>query len=74
MKNFRIAYKNATKGKKHYTDVRRIEKYGRNNYLRELLSEVKNNRYKVSEYTIFKIYSGHKEREVYRLPMKDRIV
>lgn len=74
MKTFKQAYKNAVKGKKHYTDVKRIEKYGRNEYLRELLEEVKTKKYKVSEYKVFQLYSGHKWREIFKLPMKDRIV
>ena len=74
MATFRKAYKNATRGKKHYKDVKAIERYGRNKYLRELLEEVKSKRYKVSEYTIFQLFSGHKWREIYKLPMKDKIV
>lgn len=72
--NFKKAYKNATKGKNYYTEVKAIRKYGINKYLRELLEEVKNKKYKVSKYTIFKRFTGLKWREIYKLPMKDRII
>ena len=38
--NFKQAYKNAIKGKKHYEEVKYIEKYGSEKYLLELLEEV----------------------------------
>jgi len=71
--NFRLAYKNASKGKQHYKEVKLIN---RNipKYIRRLLAEVKEQRYIVSDYDIFKRWTGHKEREIYKLPMKDRIV
>lgn len=72
--NFKLAYKNATKGKKHYKEVRVIERKGVNRYLRKLLEEVKNKEYKVSKYDIFQLFTGEKYREIYRLPMRDRIV
>lgn len=73
IENFRIAYKNATKGKRHYEEVREIDK-DPETYLQNLLEEVKSGRYRVSEYTIFQLYTGLKWREIYKLPMKDRIV
>ena len=72
--NFKLAYKNATKGKKHYKEVKIIERKGVNRYLRRLLEEVKSKKYKVSAYDIFTRFTGEKVREIYRLPMKDRIV
>lgn len=72
--NFKLAYKNATKGKKHYKEVKIIERKGVNRYLRRLLEEVKSKQYKVSPYDIFTRFTGEKVREIYRLPMKDRIV
>ena len=71
--NFRKAYKNAIKGKKHYTEVKEIEK-NPYKYLHALLDEVRNKEYKVSDYTIFDRFTGGKMREIYKLPMKDRIV
>lgn len=72
--NFKLAYKNATKGKKHYKEVKIIERRGKLKYLRKLLEEVQSKRYKVSSYDIFTRFTGEKWREIYRLPMKDRIV
>lgn len=74
IENFRKAYSNATKGKKYYTEVKEIEAYGADKYLQELLEEVIQDKYKVSEYTVFKRWTGGKEREIYKLQMKDRIV
>lgn len=71
--NFRKAYANATRGKKYYKDVIEIEAYGADKYLQELLEEVVQDRYKVSQYTVFKRMTGGKEREIFKLPMKDRI-
>ena len=72
--NFKQAYKNAIKGKKHYGEVKHIEKYGSEKYLLELLNEVTENKYKVSKYHIFNKKTGGKIREIWRLPMRDRIV
>jgi hypothetical protein len=72
--NFKLAYKNATKGKKHYKEVKFIERRGVNKYLRKLLAEVIDKTYKVSDYDVFTLFTGEKYREIYRLPMKDRIV
>ena len=74
IENFRQAYKNATKGKKHYKEVQQIEAYGVDTYLQELLQEVVNKQYKVSQYQIFHKITGGKDREIYKLPMRDRIV
>jgi retron-type reverse transcriptase len=72
--NFKQAYKNAIKGKRKYEEVKFIEKYGPEKYLSELLEEVKENRYKVSKYKVFTRITGGKEREIWKLPMRDRIV
>lgn len=72
--NFKLAYKNATRGKKYYTEVKEIEKYGVDKYLVELLEEVVQNKYTVSEYTVFTRFTGDKVREIFKLPMKDRII
>lgn len=71
--NFMLAYYNATRGKKHYKEVQKIEK-DPETYIRNLLGEVVSKKYKVSKYTVFKKYTGHKWRKIYKLPMKDRIV
>lgn len=50
--NFIEAYFNAIKGKKHYKEVKEIEK-DRENYLKSLAEEVRSKRYRVSKYTVF---------------------
>lgn len=72
--NFLEAYKSAIKGKGFYTDVKRIEKIGRKKYLNYLLKQVKNGEYEVSKYKVYNKYTGGKLREIWKLPMKDRIV
>jgi hypothetical protein len=74
IENFRKAFKNAIRGKRHYPEVRRILRNGKERYLWKLLDEVKSKKYRVSEYKVFNLYTGHKWREIYKLPMKDRIV
>lgn len=72
--NFKQAYKNAIRGKRHYREVKQIEKYGVDKYLSELLEEVKNKTYEVSNYEVFHRVTGCKDREIFKLPMRDRIV
>lgn len=72
--NFRLAYKNAIKGKGFYKEVKDINKTGADQYLRGLLEEVKSRRYEVSPYETFIKKTEEKERIIYKLPMKDRIV
>lgn len=74
IENFQLAYKNATKGKKHYKEVKQIEKYGVDLFLEELVQSLIDKTYRVSEYHIFQLQCGRKVREIYKLPMKDRIV
>lgn len=73
MDNMWEAYYNATKGKKHYREVKEIAK-NPELFLKKLLYQLKNHKYKTSKYTIFHLYSGGKLREIYKLPMRDRIV
>lgn len=72
--NFKLAYARATRGKKYYKEVKDIESYGVDKYLTELLGEVIAGKYVVSKYTVFHRITGGKDREIYKLPMKDRIV
>lgn len=74
IENFRLAYKNATKSKKKYKEVQQIEKFGVEQFLENLLEEVKTHNYKTSKYKIFNLKTGGKWREIYKLPMRDRIV
>lgn len=71
--NFDKALDSAFKNKKHYTEVKRIKR-SRIRYVHKLYNVVKNKKYKVGEYTIYDLFTGGKWREIYKLPMKDRIV
>lgn len=71
--NFDKAYTKASKNKQHYTEVKQINK-SRFRYIGKLYRDVKTKRYKVGKYTIYDLWSGGKIREIYRLPMRDRIV
>lgn len=72
--NFDLAYKKAVKGKKHYKEVKLIEKWGRRLYLANLRREVIAKEYIVSKYHVYDLFTGGKWRTIYKLPMKDRIV
>ena len=71
--NFRLALYNAIKNKGHYKEVIEIMK-NPEFYIHKYLDEVKSGTYVTSSYKIFKLYSGHKWRTIYKLPMKDRII
>ena len=72
--NFKLAYKNATKGKKHYKEVKYLETIDLDEYLNDLMMQVQTHQYKTSKYEIFELKTGGKVREIYKLPMRDRIV
>lgn len=70
--NIYLAYTKARQGKRKSYGVRQFEKnldQNIQNIQKDLLAET----YKTSEYDVFTIYDP-KEREIYRLPFKDRIV
>jgi len=72
--NIEIAYKNAKKGKRYYKDVIEIEK-NPDKYINELQSLLINNQFVNSKYKVFSKNTGHKIREIYKLPFyPDRIV
>lgn len=48
IENFRLAYKNATKGKRHYEEVKEIDK-DPETYLQALLEEVTSRKYKTPQ-------------------------
>ena len=72
LENITIAYQKSRKGKVNTYGVRLFETDTENN-LRQLHQELTTETYKTSEYTVFTIYDP-KEREIYRLPFRDRIV
>lgn len=70
--NLRLAYNKAKAGKAKTYGVMLFEKDLDNN-IKQLRDELIRGSYKTSEYSVFKIYEP-KERIVYRLPFRDRIV
>lgn len=72
MDNLYLAYSIAKKGKSKQYGVRLFEKNLDEN-IKKLYNEMITETYKTSEYSVFTIYDP-KEREIYRLPFRDRIV
>ena len=70
--NMVLAWEKARKGKAHTYGVRLFEKDLENN-MRQLHNELASGTYRTSEYSVFTIYDP-KEREIYRLPFRDRVV
>lgn len=72
--NLRLAHKNAQKGKKHYKEVKKINK-DQDKYLLQIQEMLKNKTYRTSKYTIFSKRCDDKDRVIYKLPyFPDRIV
>lgn len=72
LENIRLGYNKARKGKGNRYGVKLFDQDLEANLL-ALHEELKNKTYKTSEYSIFIIYEP-KEREIYRLPFRDRVV
>ena len=70
--NLVLAWEKARKGKTNTYGVRLFEKKLENN-MRQLHDELVAETYQTSEYSVFTIYDP-KEREIYRLPFRDRVV
>jgi len=70
--NLALAHQKARKGKAHTYGVRFFENEFKNN-MQQLQAELVEGTYRTSEYSVFTIYD-QKEREIYRLPFRDRIV
>jgi len=70
--NLMLAYHKARKGKSGQYGVRIFEKNVERN-IDQLYNELITGTYKTSEYSVFKIYDP-KEREIFRLPFRDRVV
>lgn len=58
-KNFKEAFKKASKGKAHYKEVKLIKRNA-DRVLYNLYRHVKNGTYKVGGYKIFDLYTGNK--------------
>lgn len=72
LENLQLAYAKAKKGKSNTYGVRLFSKDLENN-INQLYAELLAGTYRTSEYSIFTIYDP-KERTVYRLPFRDRVV
>jgi retron-type reverse transcriptase len=72
MDNLCLAYEKARKGKVKAKSVKSFEK-NLNENMMQIQSELTNESYKTSEYSVFMIHDP-KERQIYRLPFKDRVV
>jgi len=70
--NLALAHQKARKGKAHTYGVRLFEKDFGNN-MQQLQDELVTGTYRTSKYSVFTIYDP-KEREIYRLPFRDRVV
>ena len=70
--NLQLADAKARKGKKRQPGVIAFDKNRESNIL-AIHNELVNKTYRISEYTTFKVYEP-KERLVYRLPYKDRVI
>jgi len=70
--NLMLAYQKARKGKSGQYGVKIFEKNVERN-INQLYEELISGNYRTSEYSVFKIYEP-KEREIFRLPFKDRVV
>jgi len=70
--NLFLAYQKARKGKSGQYGVRIFEKNVERN-IDQIYDKLISGTYRTSEYSIFRIYEP-KEREIFRLPFKDRII
>lgn len=70
--NIELAYKKAIQGKKHYRDVVEFNK-NKDKNLDKLCAEMQNLTYRTSKYFVFTLFSGGKNRIIYKLPIRDRI-
>lgn len=72
LENLILADRKARKGKSRSYGVRLFDKHRGCNLL-DLHNDLASGNYKTSDYSVFKIYEP-KEREIFRLPYRDRIV
>ncbi len=73
MDNLQLAHQNASKGKSHYNDVKRVNT-NPEYYLRKIKKSLQNKTFETSDYHVFKVHEP-KEREIFKLDYyPDRIV
>lgn len=72
--NIELAHHNAKKGKKCYSEVKRVDKEPKKHF--QMIHEMlKNKTFHNSKYEVFKKIEGGKEREIFKLPyFPDRII
>ena len=74
IENIRLAHKNARKGKKHYSEVKRVDA-NPEYYFNRIQKMLKDKTFENSKYHIFKRMFNGKEREIFKLPyFPDRII
>lgn len=74
VENTQLAHKNASKGKKHYDEVKMVD-HNVEYYSQEISKMLYEGRFENSKYKIFTKLDKGKEREIYKLPYyPDRIV
>lgn len=74
MNNLKEAFKNASRGKRHYEEVQMIEK-DPDKYLQQIQDMLVNKTFTTSEYEVFEKEESGKLRTIYKLPFfPDRIV
>ncbi|WP_461631706.1 reverse transcriptase domain-containing protein [Labilibaculum euxinus] len=72
--NIELAFRNAKKGKRSYSEVKKIEANTKL-YLGQIHEMLKNETFKNSPYEVFEKQSGNKVREIFKLPFfPDRII
>ena len=72
--NLKIAHHNASKGKKHYSQVKKVNEFQKLHLL-NIRAMLKNRTYKVSKYNVEILNDKGKERELFKLPYyPDRII
>ena len=64
--NLKIAHKNASKGKKHYSQVKKVNEFQKLHLL-NIRAMLKNRTYKVSKYNVEILNDKGKERELFKL-------
>lgn len=72
--NIELAHQNARKGKKHYSEVRKVDAEPEKHF-KMIQVMLRDKTFRNSEYEVFKRIEGGKEREIFKLPyFPDRII
>ena len=72
--SIRLAHKNASKGKKHYSEVKKFNE-DKDYYIEKIQAMLEDKTFVNSEYEVFTTNAKGKEREIYKLPyFPDRVI